>query len=551
MMEKRINPTLTREQARRIFDLQLRHQIYLQRVGNTYANKIWEIVDESGVEVCEYLRKRLARFGVATADRKTEFKFREIENKIAAIRMSAFNEAKDYLLESAAQIGAQEAAFAETSLAPMFARSSAMKGLSEQTLSNLSKYGTFSGKTISKWFSDLTAYDLTKIMGKVRSGVVNGRTTDQIVNEIQGTPRTNYADGLLFTSSRDASTIARTATNGMANSARMAFYEQNADVIDKVQYVATLDSRTCPVCRALDGKTWKVGDRNIPVMPLHPNSRSVLVAVAKGFGLIGSRPSKGPGGEVKQVPASTSYADWFKEQSAVFKEDMLGPTRFKLYQDGKLKLDSFVDFNGNKSFTLAELRKRDAEAFRDAKIGDIELTDAQLARMSESETFLKNAATDEKGALRRYTLKDRLNLNSTYRKRIPLTQEQEDDEKRLSTLLQKAPKFEGAVWRGLSFNTPEERARVLGVMNEAPESINEFTSTSVDASVSEYYLERYGRPYKVLIKTEDAKHGVFLGDASAQPQDREVLFDKSRHFKIIDTKEKNGIIYVRAKELEQ
>jgi len=357
---------LTAEQRRKLYDLQLRHQVYLQRVGATYAAEIWKLVDASNSEVYDYLRKRLSKFGAAAPDRATEAKFKEIEHKVAGIRNAAFDEAQDYLKKSAMSIGEAEVTFVAASLAPAFAMGEVVNGISKQTLSNLSNYGTFSGKTIEGWFKDLVHSDLTRIMGQVRSGVVNGKTTDDIVNALQGMHRADYSDGLLFTSSRDAAAIVRTATNGMANSARMAFYEQNEDVIDCIQYVATLDNRTCAICRALDGKQWQVGDSDIPQMPLHPNSRSVLMAVAKGFGLLGQRPAKGEDGQVKQVPATTTYPEWFSRQDASFQKDVLGMSRYALYKKGDLPLEKFVDFGNNRPFTLEQLRRKDSEAFEAA-----------------------------------------------------------------------------------------------------------------------------------------------------------------------------------------
>jgi hypothetical protein len=46
----------------------------------------------------------------------------------------------------------------------------------------------------------------------------------------------------------------------------------------------------------------------------------------------------------------------------MFQEDVLGVTKAKLFRDGKLPLDRFVDRNGNE-LTLKDLAKKHADAF--------------------------------------------------------------------------------------------------------------------------------------------------------------------------------------------
>jgi uncharacterized protein with gpF-like domain len=64
----------------------------------------------------------------------------------------------------------------------------------------------------------------------------------------------------------------------------MVVYEANQDVTKKYQYVATLDSLTSPICRALDGQEFPYGKG--PTPPQHFNCRSKVVAVIdyKGLG---------------------------------------------------------------------------------------------------------------------------------------------------------------------------------------------------------------------------------------------------------------------------
>lgn len=66
-----------------------------------------------------------------------------------------------------------------------------------------------------------------------------------------------------------------------------------------------------------------------------------------------------------QVDPGTTYQTWLQRQSAEFQDDVLGTTRARLFRQGGLKLDRFVNRAGDE-IPLAELARRDADAFRAA-----------------------------------------------------------------------------------------------------------------------------------------------------------------------------------------
>ena len=63
-----------------------------------------------------------------------------------------------------------------------------------------------------------------------------------------------------------------------------------------------------------------------------------------------------------QVPASTTFQQWLKGKPAEFQDEVLGSTKGRLFRNGGLTLDRFVDSKG-RAYNLDELRKRDAAAF--------------------------------------------------------------------------------------------------------------------------------------------------------------------------------------------
>lgn len=138
---------------------------------------------------------------------------------------------------------------------------------------------------------------------------------------IRGRKEHGYADGLLPPAkdefgkiTRQASTRATRAAEGLALTsvqqvmadARMAAYQQNADLIKGVQQLSTLDGRTSPVChgydhsaRALDGSPLS-GLKPLPTggPPWHWRCRSVLVPITKSWEELGIK-------GMKEIPPGT------------------------------------------------------------------------------------------------------------------------------------------------------------------------------------------------------------------------------------------------------
>lgn len=105
--------------------------------------------------------------------------------------------------------------------------------------------------------------EINRLVMGVKSGFVQGKTTRQIVKEVVG------AGGLADISERNAATVIRTALNHVSTQARETVYKKNSDIVEKYEWVSTLDSRTSTVCRARGGQQWEIGKGPLP--PAHPN----------------------------------------------------------------------------------------------------------------------------------------------------------------------------------------------------------------------------------------------------------------------------------------
>lgn len=108
--------------------------------------------------------------------------------------------------------------------------------------------------------------------------------------------------------------IVRTESAYVANAAQAKAYGEAG--IERYRFVATLDSRTCECCAALDGKVFDLAKTkpgtNYP--PMHPFCRSTTIADFGDEELAGlERRAKDKDGNTVKVPADMSYEEWRRE----------------------------------------------------------------------------------------------------------------------------------------------------------------------------------------------------------------------------------------------
>lgn len=381
-----------------LMDALIRHQTYLLRYSGSVRNRIWAILDSTEQDIVDKIRSRLAsNIGLTTG---VELKrLQSLVDQIEIIRGKAWSQVKDTLDSQMVSLSLQEAVSLQgtvTLLLPTIIET-ALPGA--RMLRAIATARPFHGAILSEWAADMEASDIRRIHGAIQSGMVAGEDMAAIARRVTGTGDLLGADGVTEMTRRQVAAVTRTAVMHIANASRSAFLQANADIVEEEHFVATLDSRTTPICRANDGKNFPLGKG--PVPPLHFNCRSLRVAVLDGT-LLGDRPAKpfvekelvqeyaeeNDLGQIKNrddlphgtkgaydkwkrgriremigpVPASTTYNEWLKGQSKVFQDDTLGVTKAKLFRDGGLALDRFVSRTGDE-LTLAQLADREVEAF--------------------------------------------------------------------------------------------------------------------------------------------------------------------------------------------
>ena len=148
-----------------------------------------------------------------------------------------------------------------------------------------------------------------------------------------------------------ARTIANTYSRHMREETRNQLEESDSGWVS----LSTLDSRTSPVCVALDNKLYSADKYKTRAdiedkPPRHFNCRSILIRnVGEGF----TRASKGDEGG-QQVNSKTSFNSFLRRNPSTARK-LLGDKRYKLFIAGRLNINKFIDVDNNRFYSLEEL----------------------------------------------------------------------------------------------------------------------------------------------------------------------------------------------------
>ena len=366
-----------------IQDQLIAHQVQLLRFGKGLRTRIVKILNRGEPELRRKLKARLDRIAALGWDPGPATTRRMIKTAklIQEINKPTFDEINDLVRKELVGLAAGETLFVSgvlTSQLPVIWEPTLPSG---RELRGIVFGRPFQNKVLRQWLGSFSSNDRRRMMDEIRQGLVFSETPTQISRRIFGTRALGGTDGVREITRRGALTLAQTATSAISNASRQAVYLRNRRIIPREVYVATLDSRTTPVCQSLDNKVFPVGDGPIP--PIHMNCRSLRSPVVDGRKL-GSRPAnraterelaglRGPARRravdklVGRVPASESYPVFLRKSPASFQNDVLGPTRGRLFRSGQVDIDGFVD-NSGKQFTLRQLYEQDPGRFQRANL---------------------------------------------------------------------------------------------------------------------------------------------------------------------------------------
>ena len=350
-----------------LLDASIKHSIGLQRYSAGVVKQIIALLNK----VDDDLVKQILKFDpTAVSGSYSRARLEKLLEAVRAVSGEAYAAVKKELTGELKGLAVHEADFQARMITSSIPIQLDIVKPSASQLYAAVKARPFQGRFLSQWFDGLEQGAQQRVASAIKIGFVEGESIDKIIRRVRGTRSQQFRDGALEINRRGAQGVVRTAISHTANVARQETYKANEDVIKGERYTATLDTRTSAVCISLDGQVFPLGVGPRP--PQHYGGcRSTTVPVLKSWKELGIDLKEAPEGTRAsmsgQVPASTTYGEWLKNQPKDVQEDVLGVAKAKLFRDGGLSVDKFVDRTGSE-LNLSELRAKEASAFKKAGI---------------------------------------------------------------------------------------------------------------------------------------------------------------------------------------
>lgn len=202
----------------------------------------------------------------------------------------------------------------------------------------------FEGKLLSEWVDGLAPNTVRRVSEVITQGFTDGLSPLDVARQIRGTKNIK---GVMDISKNGARALARTAIGHTSNVAKEQAMKPLRGVRG-VMWVSVLDHRTTQICRVRSGQFYPKGEGPRP--PAHVGCRSTVLPYTER--------------NRDRLKEIETYPEWLRRQSPAVQDDILGPTRGKLYREGGYSVDRFSDPSGQ-TYTLDELRDRDESTFRD------------------------------------------------------------------------------------------------------------------------------------------------------------------------------------------
>lgn len=378
-------------------DAMIRQQIYLLRLSKGTQDKVVELLRKVDGDLAAKIRAAGIDGGISPTTLK---RLNILKDYLGSARAKTWDDVNELWVKDILALAEKQPEILRGLMKTVSPVELNVVMPAPETLKAIVGTHPFEGRTLKEWGDSLKKTELQKISDQLNIGMVQGESSSALARRIVGSYELGGVDGVTEVTRRNAMAITRTAVNAVMNAVNRDFFNSNAEYFKGERFVATLDSRTTPICRSLDGKVFPVGEGPIP--PLHWNCRSIRVVTLDGEAL-GKRPARNytidgllrefteaegidgvsdrdllPRGYkgafdtfmqrrirelTGQVAADVDYATWLKRQPAAFQDDILGVTKGKLYRTGQLSLDKFVDAQYNE-VSLKDLAKIHGDVFR-------------------------------------------------------------------------------------------------------------------------------------------------------------------------------------------
>ena len=354
------------------------HVIDLMRVAASVRKDVLSLLDELESDLAAKIEKVVSKNGLTPQRLISLLKQTRDTIQSAYVRV---NESSEADLVKVARAASQNvvASINEAIRVPIVSHNFTL-----EQLTDLVSHTYIGGAFASEWWEKQGEALTGRFAIQMRLGLLQGESIPDLVRRVRGTKTANFTDGVMNIPRNQAEALVRTSVLASGNSARLATFIQNKDLIDSVQWCSVLDSRTTIRCIALDGLTWELpasGDQNdyggftpeghnkdFSPPPIHWNCRSTIISVLKKFSQLkdNGKPivdtfqqrlmeqgfSADEAAQIEkdtrasadgQVATDKGFKGWLESKGAQYQDDLLGKTAGQLFRDGKLTLQDLTD----------------------------------------------------------------------------------------------------------------------------------------------------------------------------------------------------------------
>lgn len=362
MVDPRLGQQATANEI--LMDRAIRHAVFVARYRTQVGNELLGDLDALLAQVLRKVDTALGDvagrgFGVTTRNRR---RLQRLILDLGKITGRRYSEIRKSLSAKMAEFAKAEARFQVSAFHSSLPEGITL-GFTAPAAPGLNRIMTarpmlLNGRSgfAADYFGSMPKTLVSDVEGAINSGLAAGETPSQLRKRLAGV---NGSGGVFGRTRRDLMTVTRTTVNHVSNQARELTYDANSDLVKGVRFVATLDHRTTPICRSLDGEVWPIDEGERP--PMHHQCRSTTVPVLKSFEELGlgrhfrDAPASTRASLDGQVPADLTYTDWLRGQPNSIQDLALGRGRADLFRSGAVM--SMKDLLGplNRPLTLDQL----------------------------------------------------------------------------------------------------------------------------------------------------------------------------------------------------
>jgi hypothetical protein len=249
--------------------------------------------------------------------------------------------------------------------------------LGRTALNKLADDALITGGPMREWWGKQAQNLRFQFANEIRLGILQGERTEDLIRRIRGkaTGRRQtliikgkkvivpeFTGGIMQITTRHADALVRTAVQTINNAVRYELFLKNGDIIQAGQLLAVLDDRTTMICLSRSGAVWdlKTGEplentaEGFPgPPPYHFRCRSTLIPIMKmaeqlgfrnrRFGKISKEVRDSMDGKTTKV---LTTEQWLRTKNKTKQLEVLGPRRWELWNEGKIKLNRLLDDAG-------------------------------------------------------------------------------------------------------------------------------------------------------------------------------------------------------------